>query len=85
MQNELRPCTYLFMGKKDFGLFHCFAVIKTRIGHYPKEIGETVALVENRYGRILDVNTNDICFLDTEKQMSKFFKFKESEGQDNAE
>ena len=82
MANEYRPCTYRFMGKKGVGLFHCFAVVKSKIGHHPREIGETVAVVENEYGVLLDVTTDNIKFLDTKKHLSKFFK-KASEVQDN--
>lgn len=72
MQDKLRPCEYRCCGIRGVGLFHCFEVIQHDINSYQKK-GETFALVENDRGKLLRVYPNDIRFLDTEKQMKKFF------------
>lgn len=68
---ELRPCIFRCRGSKRVGLFHCWAVSNGNDIYYTKK-GETVALVENKNGAILEINSNNIYFIDTDKQMIKF-------------
>lgn len=76
MLKNVRPCTYWFMGKKDVGLFHCFGKATRKLGQKNYD-GETVAIVENRHGAVLEISTNNIHLLDSEQQISEFFVFKE--------
>lgn len=71
MQNELRPCAFIWWNKEIRGLFHCFSDYEDYKGK-----SETVALVEIESkdgGRIVMVSPNKLCFLDTKKQMERFF------------
>lgn len=82
--NNVRPCIYWFMGEKGFGLFHCFGKRTRKIGQTDYD-GETVAIVENRYGAILEIYTKDIRLLDSERLMKDHYMFfgKEMVGDNN--
>ena len=72
MQNELRPCVFIWQGKWTSGLFHCLS--EYREPH--KKECETVALVEvdrEDGGRIIRISPTKLHFLDTKKQMEKYF------------
>lgn len=84
MQNELRPCVFLSCGKIVKGLFHCWSISQGDcISHTHK--GETVALVENEYGTILERKPNEVWFIDSQKEMDKFDNLFKERGVDNAE
>ena len=75
--SDIRPCAYWFMGEKDIGLFHCFGKATRKLGYTYD--GETVAIVENKHGAVLEIATKNIHLLDSEKQMERFFTFKDEE------
>ena len=82
--SDARPCTYWFMGEKDVGLFHCFGKRTRKLGQTDYD-GETVAIVENRHGAVLEIATNNIHLLDSERLMKEFYTFvgKEMVGDNN--
>ena len=70
------------MGQKDIGLFHCFGKASRKLGQ--RYDGETVAIVENRHGAVLEIAPNNIHLLDSERYIDEYFVIKEV-GDDNAE
>ena len=69
MPNELRPCTYLSMGKRFPALFHGWISFRG-VKHGIKE-GDCVALVELPTGSMTFLRPDDIFFSDTIKQVEK--------------
>lgn len=84
MQNELRPCRYVTItrGTERMGLFHCWAVSNGNT-LYSISKGETVALVEVANGKVLEIKSQNVCFLDTVKQQEKYQEYFEVDKDDS--
>lgn len=80
MENNVRPCVFWFMGTRYEGLFHCFGKASRKLGQ--RYDGETVAIVENKHGAILEVSTNNIHLLDSKEKIERYFKVM---GEENCE
>ena len=61
----------MFGGEQHKGLFHCWSVYTKDYLSRTKN-GQMVALIEDKNGIILEVDSDNMCFLDTRMQMKKF-------------